>query len=126
MSFVAGILIALLGSDDFASREGSSLALAASPWAAPWVECARRIDDPEVRWRADRILEGYRSEHAARVLGSLSFPVYIDSLPPNYPDQARLIEAYRQRSDGTVDLPWTRDHHAGMLFLHDLLASGMP
>lgn len=51
-------------------------------------------DDPEVRCRCERRLEAHRVASITRLIQSQTPTVWIDSLPPEWPDRCDIINSY--------------------------------
>ncbi len=134
MNTLAMLLVLLLGSERFADRERAEDYLSAHECFLPWVEAGLRFDDTEVRHRCGRIIEVYRGRHVEttrnllfRMLGSLPRPLWLESLPEDYPQRDEILTHYRSIAEGDADYDtihdggWYNEQNACRLFLHDLV-----
>lgn len=95
MDLLLSLLIALLGHPDFATRERATSALSQAGIAAePYLELAAQSPDPEVRWRATRLLVPIRLAWLERHLAERPAAPWLDALPLDYPNRAEVIHGF--------------------------------
>lgn len=95
MDLLLSLLIALLGHPDFATRERATSALSQAGIAAePYLELAAQSPDPEVRWRATRLLVPIRLAWLERHLAERPPAPWLDALRKDYPNRLEIISAF--------------------------------
>jgi hypothetical protein len=101
--------------------------------AVPQLEQARRHADPEIAFRADRLLTEYFSARAdflaPRILPTeyAALP-WLDMLPADYPGRDTIIRGYleqaRMEQPGPNAGGWSNYRRATLFFVRDQLAEG--
>ena len=94
MDVLYAILIALLGSPSFATREAATEALAAQYPALPHLQAAARSPDPEVAFRAGRLVERHRAVLADAWIARQGKLPWMDSMPRDSADITDLVSHY--------------------------------
>lgn len=122
------ILITSLGDERWPVREAAHASLAQlGDLPLPFLDLASRDPDPEIRWRAHRLIELRLDSVCRSFLARLPVVPWIDSLPLDYPERDELISRYlgpcSDRPSGPPDWPQHRAATRGMV--RDLLLSGM-
>lgn len=127
-------LVADLGHPKYQKREAAAAAIrSVAPMAAPKLEQARGHPDPEVAFRADRLLSEYyaaRADFLAPRLLPTCYPClpWLDMLPSDYPAREMLIRSYleqaRMADPSASTAGWSNYRRATFLFIRDQLAQG--
>ena len=128
-------LVSDLGHPRFQRREAAQAALRElAPMAAPRLERAKRHADPEVAYRADRLLSEFhalRAEYLAPRLLPTGYPClpWIDMLPSEHAGRDSAVRTYlelaRVEGQTATGSGWPNYRRATFFYVRDMLGQGM-
>lgn len=129
MDLLFSLLIALLGHNDFQTREAATLALShLGRKAELHLEIAAGSKDPEVRHRALNLVIPLRLKWLDAHLKERPTLPWLDSLPLDYPERAAVISNFfqsREPANDRDDEPHRGYRAATRAYLKFLIADGV-